>query len=100
MNKDGIVYSFAWYQPDQWQRLKEVVDDPSSLDDTYQQWKHSAENAITEMRSNGHVVCKISINIDELLVWCDAKGIRPDSSARSEFAAMLAQERDAKHSKG
>jgi len=93
MHEQEVVYSFAWYQPDEWELLKRTVDDPSTLDDTYNEWRHNAENAISEIRANGHSITKISIKIAQLLVWCDAKGVRPDSSARSEYAAFLAQQR-------
>ncbi len=46
MGEQQIVYSFAWFQPEEWQRLKETVDDPSTLDDSYQEWRHNAESAI------------------------------------------------------
>ena len=93
MDEQQIVYSFAWFQPDEWQCLKETVDDPETLDDTYQQWRHNAENMITELRANGEQVKKISIKINKLVSWCEAKGIKPDSKARSEYAAYLASQR-------
>ena len=67
MNEPQIVYSFAWFQCEEWQKLKEVVDDPDTLDDTYQEWRNNAENAISEFRSNGSKVQKISIKVSELL---------------------------------
>ena len=93
MGEQQIAYSFAWFQPEEWQCLKETVEDPSTLDDTYQEWRHNAENAIGELRANGEQVQKISIKISKLLVWCESKGIKPDSKARSEYAAFLAQQR-------
>jgi hypothetical protein len=94
MSKQDIVYSFAWFQPEQWSRLKEVVDDPSSLDDTYEEWRASAEKAISEFRATGQRVQKISIKVSELLIWCESKGYKPDSKARSEYTAALAQARN------
>ena len=93
MGEQQIVYSFAWFQPEEWQCLKETVEDPSTLDATYQEWRHNAENAIGELRANGEKVHKISIKVRKLLVWCESKGIKPDSKARSEYAASLAQQR-------
>ncbi|TWX45636.1 hypothetical protein [Colwellia hornerae] len=93
MGEQQIVYSFAWFQPEEWQCLKETVEDPSTLDDTYPEWRHNADNAIGELRANGEKVQKISIKISKLLVWCEAKDIKPDSKARSEYAAFLADQR-------
>ena len=93
MGEQQIVYSFAWFQPEEWQCLKETVDDPNTLDDTYQEWRHNAENAISELRANGEQVKKISIKISKLVSWCESKGIKPDSKARTEYAAFLADQR-------
>ncbi|EGU60945.1 hypothetical protein VINI7043_02395 [Vibrio nigripulchritudo ATCC 27043] len=90
MTEQNVTYSFAWFQPEEWQLLKEAVDDPSTLDDTYEEWRKNAESAIGEFRANGHRVKKVSIKISELLDWCESKGMRPDSKARSEFAAFKA----------
>lgn len=84
----------TWFQPDEWLKLKEVVDDPSSLDDSYLDWKVNVEVAIREIRESGQQVRKISIKVNKLLDWCQENGVRPDGKARSEYAAFLAQERD------
>ena len=93
MSEQQIVYSFAWFQPEEWQKLKETVEDPETLDDTYQEWRHNAEAVITELRNDGHQVKKISIKISKLLDWCESKGLKPNGKARSEYAAFLAEQR-------
>ncbi len=93
MSEQKVVYSFVWFQPEEWLRLKEVVEDPSTLDDTYEEWRKSAEKTIGEYRANHQSVKKISIIISELLTWCESKGIKPDSKARAEYAALMAEER-------
>lgn len=94
MNEEKIVYSLAWFQPKEWHQLKAVVDDPSTLDDTYEEWRKNAENVIQEFRKNGKTVKKISIKTDELIAWCKSKYIKPDGKARSEYAALLMQKRN------
>lgn len=94
MDEQQIVYSFAWFQPEEWQHLKEAVEDPSTLDNTYEEWRNNAENMVGKIRENGQQVNKISIKINKLLLWCQSKGIKPDSKARSEYAACIAQQRD------
>ncbi|WJG10940.1 hypothetical protein [Aliiglaciecola sp. LCG003] len=83
MSKQDIVYSFAWFEPEQWKCLKEVIDDPSSLDDRYEEWRASAEKTISEFRATGQIVQKISIKVSELLIICESEGYKPDSKARS-----------------
>mgnify|MGYP000443670166 CR=1 FL=1 len=93
MSEQLTVYSFAWFQPEEWQRLKETVEDPESFDDSYQEWRKNAEYAIAELRADGLQVRKISIKISDLLEWCELKGLKPDASGRSEYTALLAQQR-------
>ena len=93
MNEENVIYSFTWFQPQEWQLLKESVDDPTSLDDSYDEWRKQAESAVREFRSNGKKVKKISIKVSELLTWCDSKGLKPDSKARSEFTSFKAEQR-------
>ena len=91
MTDQQIIYSFAWFQPEEWQKLKETVDDPETLDDSYQEWRKNAEETISEIRAAGHKVQKTSIKISKLLDWCASKGYKPNSKARSEYAAYLSQ---------
>jgi hypothetical protein len=94
MNEKQIVYAMAWFQPEEWQYLKETIDEPETLDDTYQEWRHNAESKVVELRSNGEKVKKISIKINKLLSWCELKGIKPDGKARSEYVAYLSEQRN------
>ena len=86
--------AFAWYQPDEWHQLKEVVDDPSSLDDTYEEWRINAESSVAEFRANGYLVKKISIKISDLLKWCETEGVPPEGEARATYTTHLARKRD------
>lgn len=88
------VLAFAWYQSDEWYHLKEVVDDPSTLDDTYEEWRNNAESSVAGYRANGYCVDKISIKISELLIWCENKGVKPEGEARAEYTVYLARKRD------
>ena len=86
----------TWFQPEEWQKLKEVVDDPTTLDDSYVDWKKGADQAIRDFRENGQIVQKISVKIDKLLVWCDTQGLKPNGKVRSQYAAYLAQKKASK----
>ena len=66
-----------------------AVDDPSSLDDTYDDWRKEAELALFELRSEGYDIKKIAIKIDKLLTWCAENDCRPDSESRTEYATHL-----------
>ena len=44
---------FAWYSPESWARLRATADDPEALDDTYEAWLASAEDAIRSLQDRG-----------------------------------------------
>jgi len=93
MSEQQTVYFFAWFQPEEWQGLKEIEEVSESLDDSYQEWRQNAEHAIAELRADGVQVQKISIKTKGLLEWCEMKGLQANGSARSEYTALLAQQR-------
>jgi hypothetical protein len=95
-NEQNVIYTMTWFQPEEWQKLKEVVDDPTTLDDSYVDWKKGADQAIRDFRENGQIVQKISVKIDKLLVWCDTQGLKPNGKVRSQYAAYLAQKKASK----
>ena len=90
---EKVVYTMTWFQPEEWQKLKQAVDDPTTLDDSYEDWKSGAEQAIRDFRENGQSVQKISVKVDKLLEWCAEQGLRPDGQARSQYATYIAMQR-------
>ncbi len=89
MNNQTPVLALAWFQAQEWLKLRDAVEDPSTLDDTYDEWRSSAEKAVSEFRAEGHLVKKVSIKTSELLIWCEENGVKPDGKARSEYVAYL-----------
>jgi len=53
---------FAWFTPGRWQRFTEVVG-CDALDDTFEQWERSALAALYQLRSQGHSVRKVMIDV-------------------------------------
>jgi hypothetical protein len=89
----GIVLGLAWFDREQWQRLTEVVENRSELDDTYEQWIQSARDALRNFERQGQSVEKVHIKVDELVAWCKAKGVPIDGKSRSEYVAFLLRKR-------
>ena len=83
----------AWWQPEQWERLKEISEDRDDLDDSYKEWRKNATESIKEIESTGQVVKRVSINLEELILWCNKKGILVNGKARAEYAAYVLQKR-------
>lgn len=83
------VLGVAWYTPEQWQALARLVPDRSELDDTYDQWKQSAEETLALLRSEGTVPIPIHLDVAELMAWCEEQGCQPDGEARARYASQL-----------
>ena len=92
MKKDANVnIGVCWYKEEQWERLKEIVADTESLEDTYQQWRKDAEKALSQLRANGLNVKKVSVDTEEMLIWANEHGRSLDGEARSEYAVYILQ---------
>ena len=88
MNKIAI----AWYNPEDWERLREISDDSDELEETYEEWIFQAEKAFMDLRSAGMDATKIYIDLDELLGWCKEKNLKIDAGSRSNFTSFKLQE--------
>jgi len=87
-----IEIAFCWFDREQWEQLALV--DPEGVDNSYEEWKKGANKAISNFILNGQKLRKISIKTTELVKWCQEKDQAPNSSARSEYAAIVAQQRN------
>lgn len=85
-NPDIVFY---WFDKYQWELLAKL--DPNGVDDSYEEWRKNASKAFSSIEATGQSVRKVSIKVSELQIWCNKKGIEPNSESRAEFAAMLAQ---------
>lgn len=96
MTEENIVIGVCWYKKAQWARLRDIVPDRNDLDDTYQQWRKDAEKALSELRANGHMIQKVLVDTEEMLAWANENNRELDSSARSEYAVIILQQRSDK----
>ena len=82
-----MVVGFAWYRPEQWQRVRDISADADALADSYLEWLQLAEEKIQELRSNGLRVEKVDVHSEELILWCNERGLEINAEARSRYAA-------------
>lgn len=76
----------AWFDRDQWQRLREVAADPERLKDSYDEWVAMASRAIADLEAQGMIIEKVSVDTKALVAWCNSQQRPVDSAARAEFA--------------
>ncbi len=82
-----VPVAVAWYAPEQWERWKEVVEDPQNFEETHAEWQGAFIRGVLFLRDEGFDPHKIPVDIDELVEWCRRNKRPIDSGARSEFAA-------------
>ena len=82
-----MVVCFAWYRPEQWQRVRDISSDADALEDSYEEWLSLAEAKLVELRSSGVDVKKVDIDSEQLILWCNERGFEVNASARSRYAA-------------
>ncbi|MEA3377488.1 MAG: hypothetical protein U9R72_14970 [Chloroflexota bacterium] len=85
--RPAAVVGCAWYRAGQWERLHEIAADSEKLEHTYEEWVDNAERALRGMRESGMGVEKVEVDVEELLAWCQRRGLEVDARARAHYAA-------------
>ena len=49
----------AWFDREQWQRLREVAADPERLEESYEAWVAMAERAIRRLEAAGMLIERV-----------------------------------------
>ena len=92
ISQDKIVFGFAWYRPEQWQRVRDISSDAGALEDSYEEWLSLAERKLKELSSSGLQVEKVEVHSEQLILWCNERGLEVNAEARSRYAAEKLQE--------
>lgn len=88
------VTGILWWKPEQWEKAKKISTDSHVFDNSYQEWKEAAEEALKKFRFLGLKVYKIEIDLDELIKWCKDQKVPLDADARAEFVSIKVKKRD------
>ena len=97
-SQDTMLVGFAWYRPEQWQRVLEISADADDLHESYLEWFQSAEERLQELRSSGLRVEKVDVHSEALILWCNERGLEINGEARSRYVAEMLSELDQKQS--
>ena len=88
MTQDLII-GIAWYRSEDGVALKSIFVGSDKLQDSYQEWLEGAEEVEQRLRWDGHVVKRVHIDPKTFPGWCTLKGLRPNASARTEYASEV-----------
>lgn len=82
-----VPVAIAWYTAEQWERLKQVVDDPQNFEETHDEWLGVFQRGMQYLREQGYDPHKVPVDVDELVQWCGEQQRPVDGESRSAFAA-------------
>jgi hypothetical protein len=85
--------AFAWYAPGQWARLRGLAADPEALDRGFGAWLANAERLEADLLRKGIAVERVLVDVDALAHWCSSRRRPLDSTARSEYVALVFRSR-------
>jgi len=81
----SLNVAFAWYTSAQWAELRATADDPEALDDSYQAWLSSAEQALADLQARGVAIVPFQVVVADARKWARERGMRFDSAARAAY---------------
>lgn len=84
----------AWYAAAEWQRLREIADDPEQLEETHAEWERLAQQMMEDMAARGMLLERVDVRIDDLEAWCREQGQPVDANARAAYATELLRRKD------
>jgi hypothetical protein len=92
-SKAKAALGVAWYSKEEWDRLREVAEDPDLLEENYEEWVEVFEGSLRQLSKAGILPDRIEVRVDELVEWCHRKSLPIDAKARSQFVAEALHER-------
>ena len=79
------VVGIGWYKKEQWSDLRRVSVDRDQLEATWKEWSVNAERTMVRLMKSGANVQKVTVDIDELVLWCRSQNRPVDGDARSAY---------------
>jgi hypothetical protein len=81
--------AIAWFEEEEWLKLKATADDKDKLDESYEKWLAGAKKLERMLHDQGQHAHRILIEVDTLTRWCAARKRPLDGEARADFANAL-----------
>lgn len=80
-----IGIKLAYYRKEDWKRFIKIIDDRENMHDTWKNWHKAFVKTKRDLVSHGFEVTDVIIDLDELMNYCEMRGIKNDGKARSQF---------------
>lgn len=76
----------AWYRREDYQRIREIMDDGDKLPATFDEWEIRAKRQMADAARMGFTLESVILDPDEFIAYCRTKNLPRGSQARAEFA--------------
>ncbi len=84
--------AIAWYNRDDYDEIRVVMDDGKVLPDDYDVWRRRVDAIMRIEQARGSVVLKAMIYPRPFLAWCGATSQRPDVRARTRHLNLAIED--------
>lgn len=88
----GPVTCIGWYPPEQYARLLEAFTDKSNFHEQWFQWEAKATETLELLRAQGVPARKLTIDVEEMIAWCESQGKPLTGESRAEFISRKCRE--------
>lgn len=75
----------AYYRKEDWKRFIKISDDRDSMHSSWKEWHKAFIKLKKDFILQGFQVKVVEIDLDELIIYCQIKGVKNDGRTRSQF---------------
>jgi hypothetical protein len=92
-NNDKVI-GIAWYRKEQWFILRQVVENPNDIEDTYEEWLKNANILKKELVDSGLAVEEVDVDMQDVINWCKKGNKTINSNNISEYVVFKLREKN------
>ena len=82
------VIGIAWYKKEQWFILRQVIENPNDIENTYEEWLNNAINLKKTLIDSGLTVEEVEIDIQDVISWCKKDNKTINSKNITEYVVF------------
>lgn len=80
--------ALAWFDREDYSKILETLGYPEDFSRDWNRWHELAQLREQRLKGRGFLAVRVLVRPDELLSWCNAKGIAPDVKALDHLVAV------------
>ncbi|HWL51317.1 MAG TPA: hypothetical protein VNQ90_02720 [Chthoniobacteraceae bacterium] len=86
------VVGMAWYRREDYDSIRQIMDDGKALPPVYDDWLAAAERGFKKLTGDGLRIVRAEIDPATFPAWCATNGHKVNSDGRKAFANLRAFE--------